>query len=333
MFFKKKDIERPTRRPAGAPRPTLSPRFARLVRESWWLLVVAAFVWLALILATYREDRSRLVVLRHRRADREPRRRRRRLARRSAALSVRRLRLVVGRRAASCWSSPAIAASGIPSSRRDHPLALGVLGFGLVLLSQRRARGAAPLQPAGDAAAGAGRRARRHPRAAACRGSLGFNGATLLLLALFAVGSSLFFGHVVAEADGAHRRRARERWSRWLRRRARGAPGPRARRAGAGGARGGRAGEARGRRARAGARRAAGRRRAEIRARREGEAAAALRRHAGFAAAAARAARRRAAGAGNGERRDARIHVAADRAQARRLRRRGAGAGRLSRAR
>src|SRR5438874_13081220 len=32
---------------------SLSPRFARLVRESWWLLVVAGFVWLALILATY----------------------------------------------------------------------------------------------------------------------------------------------------------------------------------------------------------------------------------------------------------------------------------------
>ena len=31
----------------------LSPRFARLVRESWWLLVVAGFLWLALILATY----------------------------------------------------------------------------------------------------------------------------------------------------------------------------------------------------------------------------------------------------------------------------------------
>ena len=31
----------------------MSPRFARLVRESWWLFVVAAFAWLALILATY----------------------------------------------------------------------------------------------------------------------------------------------------------------------------------------------------------------------------------------------------------------------------------------
>src|SRR4029077_6919568 len=33
--------------------PPLSPRFARLVRESWWLIVVAGFLWLALILATY----------------------------------------------------------------------------------------------------------------------------------------------------------------------------------------------------------------------------------------------------------------------------------------
>ncbi len=36
-----------------APARRLSPRFAALVRESWWLLVVAAFIYLALILATY----------------------------------------------------------------------------------------------------------------------------------------------------------------------------------------------------------------------------------------------------------------------------------------
>src|SRR5512132_909399 len=34
----------------------LSPRFARLVRESWWLIVVAAFIWLALVLSTYTRD-------------------------------------------------------------------------------------------------------------------------------------------------------------------------------------------------------------------------------------------------------------------------------------
>ena len=31
----------------------LSPRFARLVRESWWLLVVVVVAYLGLILATY----------------------------------------------------------------------------------------------------------------------------------------------------------------------------------------------------------------------------------------------------------------------------------------
>src|SRR5689334_5290673 len=58
MFFKRKE-QPPQRRstraaaPARRPREPLSPRFARLVRESWWLLVVAAFLWLGLILATY----------------------------------------------------------------------------------------------------------------------------------------------------------------------------------------------------------------------------------------------------------------------------------------
>ena len=61
MFFNRKEAansRRPGRarvRAPAAPR-RLSPRFARLVRESWWLLVVAAFVWLALILATYTRD-------------------------------------------------------------------------------------------------------------------------------------------------------------------------------------------------------------------------------------------------------------------------------------
>src|SRR5512138_1361241 len=55
MFSKHKDSDR-TKRPARqrtAARVERSPRFARLVRESWWLLVVAALAWLALILATY----------------------------------------------------------------------------------------------------------------------------------------------------------------------------------------------------------------------------------------------------------------------------------------
>src|SRR5262249_37471757 len=61
MFFNRKEDARPRRSAAGrstrasAPAKPLSPRFARLVRESWWLIVVAAIAWLALILATYRK--------------------------------------------------------------------------------------------------------------------------------------------------------------------------------------------------------------------------------------------------------------------------------------
>ena len=50
MFFNKNGN---TRRRPPAPEVALSPRFARLVREAFWLLVVAAFLYLALILATY----------------------------------------------------------------------------------------------------------------------------------------------------------------------------------------------------------------------------------------------------------------------------------------
>src|SRR5438270_7621485 len=65
MFLKRKEVL-PRRRyatagasSAGAPEAPLSPRFARLVRESWWFVVVALFIWLALILATYdKSDRS-----------------------------------------------------------------------------------------------------------------------------------------------------------------------------------------------------------------------------------------------------------------------------------
>src|SRR5512141_2942971 len=59
MFFNRKAQVRGGRGGAIAAPAPLSPRFARLVRESWWLLFVAAFLWLALILATYaRPDRA-----------------------------------------------------------------------------------------------------------------------------------------------------------------------------------------------------------------------------------------------------------------------------------
>src|SRR5689334_21937996 len=56
MFYKKNGNRR---RRAPAPETTLSPRFGRLVRESWCLLVAAVLVYIALILATYaRGDRG-----------------------------------------------------------------------------------------------------------------------------------------------------------------------------------------------------------------------------------------------------------------------------------
>ena len=183
------------RRAAARRRATLSPRFARLVRESWWLLVVAAFVYLALILATYTQQRSRLVVLRHRRADRAT----------AAASSARgspiccstcsACRRGGGSSAASCSSSRAIAASCDPEHRaRSSACARRRSASRWCCWRARRSKRCAsgscratlPLAPGG--AFGDVDRQRRS------RAALGFNGATLLLLALFAVGLSLFFG-------------------------------------------------------------------------------------------------------------------------------------------
>src|SRR5690348_4495530 len=50
MFSKKNGN---SRRHSPAPARELSPRMARLLRESWWLLVAACFLYLALTLFTY----------------------------------------------------------------------------------------------------------------------------------------------------------------------------------------------------------------------------------------------------------------------------------------
>jgi len=48
-----------SRRRTDPPSRELSPRMARLLRESWWLLVAAGFVYLALTLVTYtKSDRA-----------------------------------------------------------------------------------------------------------------------------------------------------------------------------------------------------------------------------------------------------------------------------------
>ena len=53
MFFNKNTANS---RRVDAAEGGLSPRFARLVRESWWLLVVALLAYFALILASYSKD-------------------------------------------------------------------------------------------------------------------------------------------------------------------------------------------------------------------------------------------------------------------------------------
>ena len=189
MFFKKNGNRR---RRGSAPPRELPPRFARLVRESWWLLVVAGFVYLALILATYtRSDpgwsysgtgaplgnRGGIV---------------------GAWLSDLLLYLFG-------WSAWWCVAGGVvlvvagyrrvvrPEHRGEHPLVLGAVGFVLVLLSSAalealhilRLPGVLPLASGGALGGLLG---------ASLAGATGFNGAALLLLVLFAIGTSLLFG-------------------------------------------------------------------------------------------------------------------------------------------
>ena len=127
MFFKQQ--RHPAHRRASAsPRPTTCRRASRaLLRESCWLLVVAAFAYLALILAQLYAHRSRLVVLRHRR-------RRCATAAASSAPGSPDLLLylfgavgvVVGGRRRGAGDRRLPARRAIPSTQSEHPLALGV---------------------------------------------------------------------------------------------------------------------------------------------------------------------------------------------------------------
>jgi DNA segregation ATPase FtsK/SpoIIIE, S-DNA-T family len=169
----------------------LSPRFAALLRESWWLLVVAGFVYLALILGTYtRSDpgwsfsgtgetlRNRGGVV--------------------GAWLADLLLYVFG---ASAWwwvfGGVVLIVTGYRHLTRDdlerHYVWLAVPGFLLVLLASSALESlrlyrlpiALPGAPGGALGEMIGH---------GLETALGFNGATLLLIALFAVGWSLFTG-------------------------------------------------------------------------------------------------------------------------------------------
>jgi len=170
----------------------LSPRFARLVRESWWLLVVAGFLWLGLILATYSKSDPGWSFS----GVGAP------IVNRGGVVGAWLADILLYLFGASAWwwvvAGVVLVVAGFrrighPELETDHPFSLGALGFGLVLLTSAALEALRlyklplmlPQGPGGALGEIIGRGFSR---------LLGFNGATLFLLALFAVGSSLFFG-------------------------------------------------------------------------------------------------------------------------------------------
>ena len=191
MIFKQK-IHR-QRRAAAASEPTLSPRLAALVRESWWLLVVAIFAYLALILATYQRSDPGWSFSGTGAA----------IHNKGGAVGAWLADLLLYLFGISAWwwvfAGIVLVVTGyrhltrsIDAADRHHPW-LAVPGFALVLLSSAalealrlyRLPAALPHMPGGALGEVIGSGFSR---------ALGFNGGTLLLIALFAIGWSLFTG-------------------------------------------------------------------------------------------------------------------------------------------
>jgi len=197
MFFNRKETVNLRRTGtaamrAPAPATSLSPRFARLVRESWWLLVVAAFVWLALVLWTYTRDDPAWSTS----GIGAP------IANKGGVAGAWLSDLLFYLFGVSAWwwvvAGVVLVVAGYrrighPERASEHPLGLGILGFALVLLSSAalealrlyRLPALLPQRAGGVFGDVIGNALAR---------LAGFNGATLFLIALFAVGWSLFSG-------------------------------------------------------------------------------------------------------------------------------------------
>ncbi|HEX4523693.1 MAG TPA: DNA translocase FtsK 4TM domain-containing protein [Casimicrobiaceae bacterium] len=191
MIFKQKTPRQ--RRSSEAPEPTLSPRLAALVRESWWLLVVAVFAYLALILATYQRSDPGWSFSGTGEA----------IHNKGGAVGAWLADLLLYLFGISAWwwvfAGIVLVVTGyrhltrsIDAADRHHPW-LAVPGFALVLLSSSalealrlyRLHALLPHAPGGAVGEMIGSGFSR---------ALGFNGGTLLLIALFAIGWSLFTG-------------------------------------------------------------------------------------------------------------------------------------------
>ncbi len=197
MFFKDKDADkkRRTARVSARAAPAeseLSPRFARLVRESKWLLAVAGFAWLALILATYTNADPGWWFS----GTGAP------IANKGGVAGAWLADLLLNLFGISAWwwvvagvvwVVAGYRRIGRPELASDHPLTLAALGFGMVLftsaaLEAQRFYNLPVILPqhAGGALG--------EIIGTTLSKLLGFNGATLVLIALFAAGWSLFFG-------------------------------------------------------------------------------------------------------------------------------------------
>src|SRR5574337_709112 len=189
MFFKRNGNRR---RRGNEPQPALPPRFARLVRESWWLLVVAGFVYLALILATYtRSDPGWSYS-----GTGAP------LGNRGGVVGAWLSDLLLYLFGWSAWWCVAggvvLVVAGYrrvvhPEHRGEHPLALGAIGFALVLLSSAALETLGMLRLPFELPLAAGGALGDLVGGTLSRAA-GYNGAALLLLVLFAIGTSLLFG-------------------------------------------------------------------------------------------------------------------------------------------
>jgi S-DNA-T family DNA segregation ATPase FtsK/SpoIIIE len=196
IFNRKKQGAGARRQSATTPRTrsgeaTLSPRLVRLLHESWWFLVVVAFIYLALILATYSRSDAGWSFS-------------------GAGGPLQNKGGVVGAWVAdlllylfglSAWwwvaAGVVVVVSGYrrlthDEAERHHPW-LAIPGFALVLLASAslealrlyRLPTLLPNAPGGALGDVIGQGLSR---------ALGFNGATLLLIALFGIGWSLLTG-------------------------------------------------------------------------------------------------------------------------------------------
>src|SRR5574337_323774 len=189
MFFKRNGNRR---RRGSEPQAALPPRCARLVRESWWLLVVAGFVYLALILATYtRSDPGWSYS-----GTGAP------LGNRGGVVGAWLSDLLLYLFGWSAWWCVAggvvLVVAGYrrvvhPEHRGEHPRALGAIGFALVLLSSAALETLGMLRLPFELPLAAGG-ARGDLVGGTLSRAAGYNGAALLLLVLFAIGTSLLFG-------------------------------------------------------------------------------------------------------------------------------------------